>query len=141
MSELIRLGLNIFARTGLFLSVVAGTIAQYWSVEYTGQIFDRPYAVMLYNKGVLASHVGLETLPSELKVVRREAGFDPRVSSAEGSMLHAVCPAPGQTFLWSGDIILGFRHHSVICAFGILCTCLVLSSRRPNEDPLSARAP
>ena len=140
MSELIRLGLNIFARTGLFLSVVVGTVAQYWSVEWTGQIFDRPYAVMVYNKGVLASHVGLETLPSELKLVRREAEFDPRVASTEDSMLHAVSPAPGQTFLWSGDIVLGFRHHALICTFGILCTCLVLSSRRHRKDPVTPPA-
>lgn len=135
MHELVRPALVITARTSLFLTVTLWFIARWWVVEWTGEILGRPIALAAYNKGIVLTDIGLESVPWELEVTPLPPAFDPRTPSDEKSLLRAISPVPGIAFLWSGPTVVGYRHHFAISILGLLNGLLWMGVRRTAAKP------
>lgn len=129
MVELLRPALTTFFRTGLFLTLGAWCITQWWIIEWTGMVFNRPVAVTVYQHGAIVADIGLEALPSQWTIRRLTADFNPRAPVKGETMVQAISPVPGTAFLWSGDTVLGFRHQFVVAAFAIMSVLLAINRR------------
>ena len=120
MHELVRPALVMTARTSLFLTATVWVITRLWVVEWTGEFLGRPVAVATYDKGVVATYLGLESVPWKLVVTPLDASFDPRTPSENKSLLRSLSPSPGPAFLWAGPTVLGYRHQFALTILGLL---------------------
>ncbi|GAB5444484.1 MAG: hypothetical protein Fues2KO_48330 [Fuerstiella sp.] len=140
MVELLRPALTTFFRTGLFLTLGAWCITQWWIIEWTGMVFNRPVAVTVYQHGAIVADIGLEALPSQWTIRRLTADFNPRAPVRGETMVQAISPVPGTAFLWSGDTVLGFRHQFVVAAFAIMTVLLAINRRNTLRSRRSLQA-
>lgn len=143
MVELLRPALTTFFRTGLFLTLSAWCITQWWIIEWTGMVFNRPVAVSVYQHGAIVADIGLEALPSQWTIRRLTADFNPRAPVKGETMVQAISPVPGTALLWSGDTVLGFRHQFVVAAFAIMTALLAVDRRHAlrSRRSLAAETP